>query len=325
MPRTIALEEHVQFQALIKRIGRERIEAQGVPSGGTGRERELRDIGAERLAAMDAAGIDVQVLSCSPPGADLVDGEEGVALARDMNDALASAVREHPNRFAAFAHLPMREPKAAADELARAVNELGFRGAMVNGTTRDRFLDDPAFAPILTRAEELDLPIYLHPSMPPAAVHRTYYDGLPGKAGALLASAAFGWHAETAIHVLRLAMAGTFERHPQLKLIIGHMGEMLPVMLARVDDLARSDIGLGRSLADVILRHVHITTSGVFTQPPFMAALMTFGVERILFSVDYPYSENTKGRRFLDALVASPEDKAKIAHGNAERLLKLGC
>lgn len=323
MPRTIALEEHVQFGPLIERIGRQRIEAQGVPAGGTGRERQLRDVGPERLAAMDAASIDMQVLSCSPPGADLVDGEEGVVLARDMNDALARAVREYPDRFAAFAHLPMREPEAAADELARAVNELGFRGALINGMTRDRFLDDPAFAPVLARAEDLDLPIYLHPSMPPAAVRRTYYDGLPGKAGALLASAAFGWHAETAIHVLRLAMAGTFERHPRLKLIVGHMGEMLPVMLDRVDDLARSDIGLGRPLADAILRHVHITTSGVFTQPPFVAALMTFGIDRILFSVDYPYSENAKGRSFLDALLASPEDKAKITHGNAERLLKL--
>lgn len=203
------------------------------------------------------------------------------------------------------------------------MNELGFRGAMINGTTRDRFLDDAAFAPILSRAEELDLPLYLHPGMPPAAVRRTYYEGLPGKAGALLASAGFGWHAETAIHVLRLAMSGTFERHPRLKVIIGHMGEMLPVMLDRIDDLARSGIGLGRPLADVILRHVHITTSGVFTQPPFVAALMTFGADRILFSVDYPYSENAKGRHFLDALVASPEDKARIAHLNAERLLKI--
>jgi predicted TIM-barrel fold metal-dependent hydrolase len=323
MLRTIALEEHVQFKPLIERIDRKLIEAQGVPSGGSGRERELNDTGAERLAGMDAAGISMQVLSCSPPGADLVEGAEGVALARDMNNALAGVVPARPDRFAAFAHLPMREPKAAADELARAVNELGFRGAMINGTTRDRFLDDPVFAPVLARAEQLDLPLYLHPTMPPAAVYQTYYDGLPGRAGALLASAGFGWHSEVAIHVLRMAMAGTFDRHPRLKLIIGHMGEMLPMMLARIDDLAASDIGLGHSVADIILRHVHITTSGLFTQPPFIAALMTFGIDRILFSVDYPYSPNEKGRRFLDQLVVSPEDKAKIAHGNAERLLKL--
>lgn len=203
------------------------------------------------------------------------------------------------------------------------MDQLGHKGALINGTTDGRFLDDPAFAPVLARAEALNVPIYLHPNLPPPAVRHAYYDGLPGKQGALLASAGFGWHAETAIHMLRLAMSGVFDRHPGLKLIIGHMGEMLPVMLGRIDDMSTSDLGEGRSLAEIFLHHVWITTSGIFTQPPFVAALQTFGIDRILFSIDYPYSTNDKGWRFLDQVALSPEDRAKLAGGNAERLLRL--
>jgi hypothetical protein len=319
--RVIALEEHVQFPFVKQRIGEARLQSQGVPAGGSGHEPLLADTGEGRIAAMDAAGISLQVLSSSPPGADLVDGEDGVHLASAINDHLSNAVRAHPDRFAAFAHLPMRSPEAAADELERRVRDQGFVGAMINGMTDDLFLDDHRFAPLLAKAEQMDVPIYLHPNMPPSAVRRTYYSNLPGHSGDLLASAGWGWHSETAIHVLRLAFAGTFDRHPKLKLIIGHMGEMLPVMLARIEDMSHVDINQKQSMTKTILDHVRITTSGVFTQAPFIAAMMTFGIDRIMFSVDYPYSTNEKGRAFLQALVVSDADKAKIAYANAERLL----
>jgi len=273
---------------------------------------------------MDQAGITVQVLSASGPGADLADGAEGVSLARDMNDLLAKTVSEHPDRFAGFAHLPMRSPEAAADELERAVREHGFCGAMINGTTQDYFLDHARFDPILSRAEGLGVPIYLHPNLPPESVRKAYYEDLPGITGFLLSAPAWGWHSELAIHVLRLVLSGALDRHRGLKLIIGHMGEGLPAMLARCDQFFEGEIPhLTRSVSTTVLEQVSITTSGLFTLPPFEVALAVFGIDRILFSVDYPYSSNRQGWDFLQALSLQPRDFEKLAHGNADRLLKL--
>jgi predicted TIM-barrel fold metal-dependent hydrolase len=324
--RIVALEEHFNVPALVKRIDPAAIARRGFPVGMVrGLEEQLADVGAGRLADMDAAGITVHVLSASGPGADLVAGGDGVALARDMNEALAKAVSEHPDRFAGFAHLPMREPAAAADELERAVRDLGFCGAMVNGVTEDRFLDDPRFEPILARAEQLDVPIYLHPHLPPEAVRKAYYDGLPGHAGFWLSAAAWGWHSEVAIHVLRLVISGTLDRHPKLKLIVGHMGEGLPAMLVRSDHvLSRDTAHLKRAVAKTILDQVWITTSGLFTRPPLDIALAVFGIDRVLFSIDFPYSSNRVGKDFLDSLDLPAADLEKFAHGNADRLLKLG-
>jgi len=273
---------------------------------------------------MDRTGITVQVLSASGPGADLVDGADGVSLARAMNDVLARAIAEHPGRFAGFAHLPMRSPQAAADELERATRELGFCGVMINGMTEDCFLDDARFEPVLSRAEQLDVPIYLHPHLPPESVRKAYFAGLPGITDFLLAGPGWGWHSELALHVLRLVLAGTLDRHPRLKLIIGHMGEGLPAMMARCDQIFGPHIShLTRSVSQTILDHVSITTSGLFTPPPFEVALAVFGVDRILFSVDYPYSSNSHGSEFLQHLSLSAVDLEKVAHGNADRMLKL--
>jgi predicted TIM-barrel fold metal-dependent hydrolase len=323
--RIVALEEHFAIPALIRRIDSGAIARRGFPVGRwKGPDRQLADLGAERLGEMDESGITVQVLSASGPGADLVDGAEGVSLARDMNDVLAGAIAEHPDRFAGFAHLPMRSPEAAADELERARRELGFCGAMINGMTQDCFLDDPRFDPILSRAERLGVPIYLHPNLPPEAVRKAYYEDLPGITGFLLSAPAWGWHSELAIHVLRLVLSGTLDRHPALKLIVGHMGEGLPAMLARCDQMFGRDIGhLTRSVSATILDQVTITTSGLFTLPPFEVALAVFGIDRILFSIDYPYSSNRQGREFLEALKLSPADLGKLSSGNADRLLKL--
>jgi uncharacterized protein len=287
-------------------------------------EQRLPGIGATRLGEMDQAAITTQVLSLSGPGADLVDGLEGIALARDINDALASTISQHPDRFAGFAHLPMRRPDAAADEFERAVRDLGFCGALVNGMTEDLFLDDSRFDPILARAEQLDVPIYLHPSIPPESVRKAYYDNLPHKAGFWLALAGWGWHSETAVHLLRLVLSGVLDRHPRLKVIIGHMGEGLPAMLARCDEIfAHEAPHLKRSIAQTVLDQVWVTTSGMFTLPPFFAALAVFGIDRIMFSIDYPYSTNQRGRDFLDMLPLAPVDLKKVAHVNADQLLKL--
>jgi uncharacterized protein len=320
--RVVALEEHFLVPSLIRK--------QFAPANlnmvwlKPDLEARLADLGAQRLGAMDEAGITQQIISASMPGADLLEGQSGIQFARETNDRLAQATREHPDRFGGFAHLPMREPQAAADELERAVRDLGFRGAMINGTTDGRFLDDPRFAPILERATRLDVPIYIHPNIPPKAVYDAYFQNLPGSAGQLLAAGVFGWHAETGIHVLRLALAGIFEQYPGLTVIVGHMGEMLPFMLGRADAVMMSPLGgMSHPISKTIVDHVYITTAGFFTIPPFLNALMTFGADRIMFSVDYPYSSNLPGKTLLDVLPVSAADRDKIAHGNADRVLKL--
>lgn len=323
--RVVALEEHFKVPSLVRRIDPAAIAQRGFPAGfGAPLEKTLAELGAPRIADMDAAGITVHVLSVSGPGADLVDGAEGIALAREMNDVLAKGVADHPDRLAGFAHLPMRSPDAAADELERAIRDLGFRGALINGLTQDRFLDHPSFEPILARAEELNVPIYLHPGIPPEPVRKAYYDALPGLAGFRLATAAWGWHSEVAVHVLRLVLSGALDRHPRLQLIIGHMGEGLAAMLARSNRiLAEQATHLKRSVSQTILDQVWVTTSGLFTQPPLDVALAVFGIDRVMFSIDYPYSSNRTGRDFLDALKLPAADLEKFAHGNADRLLKL--
>jgi predicted TIM-barrel fold metal-dependent hydrolase len=320
MSRVVALEEHFLLPDLIGRLGDH---AGSMSWLNPATSAQLADLGAARIADMDANGIDVQVLSASMPGADLLDGQDGVDYAVAVNDRLAAAVSEHPARFGGFAHLPMRSPAAAADELQRSVEQLGLSGAMINGTTSGLFIDHPSFTVLLERAEALDVPLYLHPNLPPAPVADAYYSGLPQPAGQLLATGLFGWHAEVAIHVMRLVLSGATARYPRLKFIIGHMGELLPAAIGRADAiLARSDAFPG-SLLEHVAERVYVTTSGIFTVPPLLAALTTFGADRIMFSVDYPYSDNRDGAAYLRALPVSPADRAKIAHQSADSLLRL--
>ncbi len=327
--RVVALEEHFTVPKLVSRIDPGAIARRGfrprrAPANGPNPLELAPEIGERRLQSMDEAGISVQVLSNTGPGPDLVPGSEGVAIAHEMNDHLAAAISRYPHRFAGFAVLPMQSPEAAPAELVRAVRELGFVGALINGTTEGRFLDDPSYDGLLAAAVDLDVPIYIHPHLAPDAVRQAYYAGLEPGASRVLEAAGWGWHSETAIHILRLVLAGTLDRHPRLRIIIGHMGEMLPVMLARADEVFALDIGhLQRPISRAILDQVWLTTSGIFTEPPFLAALLTFGIDRIMFSVDYPYASNAKGRAFLDRLSLAPVDMAKLTHGNADALLKL--
>jgi uncharacterized protein len=320
MSRVVALEEHFLLPDLLGRLAGHAASMTWLSPAASA---QLAEIGAARIADMDVNGIDVQVLSASMPGADLLDGQPGVDYAMAVNDRLAAVVSEHPSRFGGFAHLPMRSPAAAAAELRRSVEQLGLSGAMINGMSAGLFLDDPRFAVLLEQAEELEVPLYLHPNLPPAAVADAYYARLPEPAGQLLATGLFGWHAEVAIHVMRLVLSGTTARYPRLKFIIGHMGELLPAAIGRADAILARAHAFPGSLLEHVAERVYITTSGIFTVPPLLAALTTFGADRIMFSVDYPYSDNRDGAAYLRALPVAPADLAKIAHRNADSLLGL--
>ena len=326
--RVVALEEHFIVPSLLERIDPALVARRGIPARGEtwsplNDTDDMAEVGPKRLRAMDESAVTVQVLSVVGPGADLLPPEEGPGWAREANDAMAAAIARHPGRFAGFAHLPLTAPEAAADELERAVRHLGFRGALVSGTTDGRFLDDPRFAPVLARAEALAVPIYLHPGIPDAPVRAAYYDGLPGDVSFPFAIAGWGWHADTAVHVLRLVLSGALDRHPRLQLIIGHMGEGLATMLARFDQVFGTVLDRPRSVSRTIVEQVHVTTSGFTTVPPFLALLETFGADRIMYSADYPFVPGDPGGAFLKRLPVCPADLAKIAHGNADRLLRL--
>lgn len=283
----------------------------------------ISDLGDGRLADMDAAGIAMQLLSQTVPATESLASAAAVRLAAEANDVIADAVSAHPDRFGGFATLPMSEPKAAADELDRAVSQLGFRGAMVNGHVGGRYLDDEFFWPVFERAEALGVPIYLHPTRPPQAVFDACYAGFSPVVTEILGTAAWGWHVDTGLHALRLIIGGVFDRFPNLQVILGHMGETLPSMIWRVEDRMGKLVKLDRPIPDYFTQNFHITISGVFDYAPFASAVHAIGIDRILFAVDYPYSTNIAGKQFLDNLPISPGDKAKIAHLNAERLLGL--
>jgi predicted TIM-barrel fold metal-dependent hydrolase len=328
--RIIALEEHVSLPDMIRRISPAARQQSGWPADDDPnspvqqQQKQLAEVGPERLRLMDEAGITLQVLSISGPGAELLPPDEGPAFAHEYNDRLAGLMAPHPGRFAGFAHLPTTNPAAAADELTRTVRELRFRGALISGTIQEQFLDSPQFAPLLAQAEALGVPLYLHPGIPPAPVRAMYYENLPNGLGQNLSMAGFGWHAETAIHILRLIVSGTLERYPRLRLIIGHMGEMLPVMMARADlTMPPSQTKLPRSISQTLRDQVYVTTSGIFTRPPLAAALATFGLDNIMFSVDYPFAPNRAGHAFLAGLELPLADLAKLAYGNADRVLGL--
>ena len=330
--RTITLEEHFATPAFMEGPGRQlRDQAQAahahpqVAAGFAQLIDQLCDLDERRIADMDAAGIDMQVLSLTGPGVEQLDASEAVVLAREANDRLADAVRRHPSRFAGFAALPTAAPEAAADELERTVRDYGFKGAMINGHTRGRYLDDAFFWPILERAETLQVPLYLHPTPPPRPVIEASYTGnFAPEVTVGLATAAWGWHIETANHVLRLILSGAFDRYPRLQLIIGHLGEGLPFMLPRLElALPKEVTKLSRPIGAYLRENLHYTFSGFNYLPTFLDLLLQVGVERIMFSADYPYASMAQARTFLDQLPMSPADRERIAHGNAERLLQL--
>jgi uncharacterized protein len=318
--KTIALEEHFVTATFLKATG---AYGTAAPPRLQQMQAQLLDIGAGRIAAMDEAGLDLQVLSLTTLTGSL-QAATATAILHDANDELAGAVRAHPSRFAGFAALNTREPADAAKELERCVNGLGFKGALLSGTTDGEFLDQPKFIPIFEAANALRVPIYLHPAPPPKAVKDAYFSGLPGETGLVLSIAGWGWHAETGLHSLRLIVSGLFDRFPELQVIIGHMGEGVPYALVRSNQLLTAVArNLELSVAEYFHRNFHVTTSGYFTLPPFQCAYDVVGINRLMYSVDYPFSTTTQGREFLDSLKLSDDEKAKLTHTNAEALLKL--
>ena len=325
--RIVTLEEHVSFPEMTQLLPAEI--AKNIRPSGVAMQMmpKLSDITGERLDSMNETGITMQVLSVENTDVNLLDSTSAPAFASKYNDLLAEKIKGHLDRFAAFAHLPMTAPAAAADELERTVKTYGFHGAMIRGLTNGDFLDHPKFAPVFERAEKLGVPIYIHPGLPPEPVINAYYSNVGGKSGPFDAIACWGWgwHSETAIHILRLLAAGTFDKYPKLKIIIGHMGEMLPMMWVRSNRSFMPGSGgeNQRTLIDTFQQQLYITTSGFFTQPPLRIAIDTIGIDNIMLSVDYPFSTNKMGIDFLNEIQLPEEQFTKIAHGNADRILRL--
>jgi predicted TIM-barrel fold metal-dependent hydrolase len=314
--RIITLEEHFASPDLMDRFGRQSFH---------NKVEQLCDLNERRIAEMDDAGIDMQVLSLNSPGTEPLAAEEAVKIAGNANDFLAAAIERNPRRFAGFAALPTADPDLAADELERMVIQHGFRGAVINGHIQGRYLDDKFFWPILEQAEALKVPIYLHPAPPPQTIIDTYYTGnFSSEVTRLLSTAGWGWHIETAVHILRLILSGAFDRYPKLQIIIGHMGEALPFMLQRIDSVLQPNLTkLQRPMADYLRENIYYTFSGFNFTAAFLELFLQVGVDRIMFSADFPYGSMAKGRDFLIQLPVSSTDREKIAHGNAELLLRL--
>jgi hypothetical protein len=322
--RTITLEEHFASPGFFEGPGKDlKDRAQRFGDRAARLLEQLSDVGDKRIAEMDAAGIDMQVLSLTSPGVEQLEVSQAIAMAREANDFLAEAIAKNPKRFAGFAVLPTAAPDKAGEELERMVRDHRFKGAVINGHNRGRYLDDKFFWPILERAERLNVPIYLHPTPPPQAVIDASYGGFSPIVTEMFAGPGWGWHIETAIHVLRMILGGVFDQYPKLQIVVGHMGETLPFMLQRVDAMPMAMTKLKRTISTYLRENVHYTFSGFNFTPTFLDLLLQVGVDRILFSADHPYASMVEARAFLDRLPVSVADKERIAHGNAERLFGL--
>ncbi len=278
----------------------------------------------DRLRTMTDNGIDMQVLSYTHP-IQALPPDVAIPLARAANDRLHEASRRHPDRFAGFSTLPWQQPDAAVRELDRTVNELGLTATMLAGHPGENVLvDDPRFEPILARLEQLRVPLYIHPGPPLPAVQGVYYGGLDAEVSARLSLYGWGWHHEAGIQVVRLILSGALDRHPDLEIVSGHWGEMVPFFLQRMDDtMPRGATGLSRTIGQTYRDQVYVTPSGMLNLPHFRFVHEVLGFERIVFAIDYPYLTMTGARAWLEALPIQLDEKEAIAHGNAERLLRL--
>jgi predicted TIM-barrel fold metal-dependent hydrolase len=323
--RTIAIEEHFSTPMLQGKLQktayRDFFLASRSEQLGHDIVKELADLAESRIAHMDAAGIDVQVLSFGSPGPQAFEAEVGIPMARDANERLYETMKRHPTRFEGFAALPTAEPQASADELERTVKKLGFKGAMIHGHQQGSFLDDKKYWAIWERAEALDVPIYLHPRQPSAAAMKAYFDGYEDIAGA-----PWGFAVDTSIHFLRILFAGVFDAYPNLKIILGHLGEGLPFAMHRLNDLSYRSAarrGLKKQPIEYIRDNLIVTTSGNWYEPAFVCTLLALGADKILFAADWPYEANKTAAEFLRKISINDLDREKIAHLNAERLFKM--
>ncbi len=325
--KKIALEEHFITAELSQySMGQQSVQAMGGAGGhsaATVQQRfaqQLVEFDGMRLEAMDKAGIELSVLSITTPGVQAEkDPRTAIRLARAANAFLAREIERHPTRYAGFAHLPLQDPKAAADELGRCVAELGFKGAMINGHTNGHYLDEESYFPFWERVQELDVPIYLHPR-DPSDMPQMYRDHPE------LLGATWSWTVETGTHALRLVFGGIFDRFPNVTVILGHMGETLPFLLWRLDSRSRMqspDKSAARPPSEVIRKNIVITTTGVCSHPSLLCALSALGEDSVMFSVDYPYEDCSIAADFMETAPISESVRAKVCHGNAKRLLHL--
>lgn len=282
--------------------------------------KRLLDIGKTRVNEMDKVGIDMQILSLVSPGVQVFDAPKGTALAKKINDQLSEAVHAYPERLAGFATLAPQDPREAANELERAVKELGFKGACINSHTKGEYLDQTKYWVIFERAEKLGVPIYIHPRSPSPDMVKPFLD-YP-----MLTTAMIGFAAEVSLHALRLICSGLFDEFPHLKIILGHLGEALPYWLWRLDNIyLRTPFPekLNKTPSEYFKDHFFVTTSGMCWQPALLCSYLALGAEKILFAVDYPLERNEVAVQFMEEVAICDGDKEKICHLNAENLLGL--
>ncbi|MBA4204977.1 amidohydrolase family protein [Pannonibacter phragmitetus] len=288
----------------------------------------LAELGPRRIGAMDEAGINVQILSAHTPGVQNIPGQEGIDFAYRLNRLIVEGpMATYPGRFQGFATLPLQSPEASADELERTVREDGLLGALTNGIIGKKFLDHPDFEPVLARAEALDVPIYIHPGIPPDEVFQIYYSNMRPEYQAefqdqVLSISAYGWHQEVVTQCLRMITSGVFDRHPRLQIIIGHMGEGLPFFYERIVE-KMSEV-TERTLDKPFEQYFHdnfwFTTSAFPQDELFHLLLKYISVDRVMFATDYPFADMKQQTDWFRAVDLPREDKEKIAFRNAEKL-----
>ena len=323
--KVIAIEEHFITPLYREKVGANEFRNFYLKSRGEQLGHDIveqnSDLGAERLAHMDAAGVEVQVLSFGSPGPQAFAAEVAIPMARDANDRLYQAIQRNPARFAGFAALPTADPEAAAQELERCVSKLGFKGAMIHGHTRGSFLDERKYWTIFERAQALDVPLYLHPTLPHPDAVKAYFEGYEE-----LARAGWGFAVDTSCHFLRIVFAGVFDAYPRLRIILGHLGEGLPFAMHRLNDhtwRSAARRGLAKTPLQYMRENLLVTTSGNWYEPAFLCTLLALGADNILFAIDWPYEANKTGIEFLRKISISDGDRQKIAHLNAERVLRM--
>jgi 5-carboxyvanillate decarboxylase len=287
--------------------------------------RRLQDLGSERLADMDAAGIDHQVLALTSPGTQVFDADTAHGLAVLANDVAAQAVRDHPERFSALAAVAFQDPARAVEELRRAVEELGLKGVILNSHIDGEYIDAPRFSPILEAAESLDVPIYLHPNTPSDRMIGPLREaGLDG--------AIYGFAVETGMHLLRMITSGIFDRFPRLRVVVGHLGEALPFWLPRLDYMHAGQVASGRyesvgplelRPSEYLRRNVWFTTSGMAWIPGIMFVREVIGADRVLYAMDYPYQYVPDEVAEQERLPLTPAEKRDFFHSIAVRLFDL--
>ncbi len=309
----IAIEEHYYDEELATHVPK---------TGSPAIVQKMFDLGKIRLDAMDKAGVDVAVLSHGAPAGQGLVGDGAVDIIRRVNDRLAEVCARSDGRFKAFAALPTIDPDASARELERCVKDLGFVGAMIHGPTKGRFMDDAACWGVFERAQALDVPIYLHPAMPMRPVVDAYYAEYM-KAFPSILSAGWGFTVETATVAIRLILSGMFQKYPDTKIVLGHLGEGLPFLLWRIDQALSRPGQEGVKFRETFCKNFWVTTSGFFSTPALMCCMQEMGMDRVIFSIDWPYVENDLGMDWIRTLQLNPADMNKLLHGNAKQLLKL--